>query len=605
MSAIERPPAPVLPLYEPARIPAGAPSKVDPPAGTDLITVNFGPNHPSTHGVLRLIVTLDGEVVVGLDADIGYVHTGFEKNFEQKTYWKGIPYSPRMDYVAFFANELAYVGAVERLIEIDVPPRAQWIRMLFAELNRIHSHLIYLGTSAVEMGALSVFFYCLRERDSVLDLFEMATGVRMHDRYPQFGGVAEDLPKGFYAECRRFCAEMPKRIDEYLDLLAGNPVWKSRYQGIGTIDAETAVAMGLSGPNLRASGVAYDLRRLEPYLAYDQVQFDVITREKGDAYDRFMCRTLEMYESVKIVEQCLDSMPPGPVMSDDRKFVLPPRHELHTSMESLIHHFKLVTEGFRVPRGPGLPPCRVAARGVRLLPGVRRRHEAVAGALPRAELREPPGDGDDVGQPLRRRHDRGRRLPRRRHGRGRQVSDPAAEQTMAGARETRPQMPAPAHDAAPEKPLRERILDVMALYPEPRSAIIPALRLAQEEYGWLSTEALEAVADATGFTPALAKSVASFYDMFRLTQAGVHEICVCTNVSCALVGAGETLRELERQLGIHAGQTTPDGTVTLRTVECYGGCGWGPVVSVDERYHEPCGPEQVAGILAELRGEPA
>ena len=262
MSTIdERPPAPVLPLYEPAKIPPGAPSKVDPPAGADLITVNFGPNHPSTHGVLRLIVTLDGEVVVGLDADIGYVHTGFEKNFEQKTYWKGIPYSPRMDYVAFFANELAYVGAVERLIDIEVPPRAQWIRMLFAELNRIHSHLIYLGTSAVEMGALSVFFYCLRERDSVLDLFEMATGVRMHDRYPQFGGVAEDLPKGFYAECRRFLADMPKRIDEYLDLLAGNPVWKSRYQGIGTITGETAIAMGLSGPNLRASGVPYDIRR--------------------------------------------------------------------------------------------------------------------------------------------------------------------------------------------------------------------------------------------------------------------------------------------------------------------------------------------------------
>ncbi len=206
--------------------------------------------------MLRLIVTLDGEVVVGLDADIGYVHTGFEKNFEQKTYWKAIPYAPRMDYVAFFANELAYVGAVEKLIGIEVPERAQWIRTLFAELNRIHSHLIYLGTSGVEMGAMSVFFYCLRERDAVLDLFEMATGVRMHDRYPQFGGVAEDLPKGFYAECRKFCEMMPKRIDEYLDLLAGNPVWKSRYQGIGTISADTAIAMGLSGPNLRASGPA-------------------------------------------------------------------------------------------------------------------------------------------------------------------------------------------------------------------------------------------------------------------------------------------------------------------------------------------------------------
>jgi len=349
--ASERAPAPVVPLYTPCAIPPGAPSKVDPPVGEDLITVNFGPNHPSTHGVLRLIVTLDGEVVVGLDADIGYVHTGFEKNFEQKTYWKGIPYAPRMDYLGFFSNELAYVGAVEKLIEIQVPERAQWIRTLFAELNRLHSHLVYLGTSGVELGAMSAFFYCLRERDSVLDLFEMVTGVRMHDRYPQFGGVFEDLPKGFYAECKRFCQEMPKRIDSYLDLLAGNPIWKGRLKGIGTIDAETAIAMGLSGPNLRASGVAYDLRRNDPYLAYDKLDFEVVTGQKGDCYDRFLCRTMEMYESVKIIDQCLEGMPSGPVMADDRKYVLPPRAELHTSMESLIHHFKLVTEGFRVPAG--------------------------------------------------------------------------------------------------------------------------------------------------------------------------------------------------------------------------------------------------------------
>jgi NADH-quinone oxidoreductase subunit D len=352
-SATDRTPTLVAPLYTPATIPPGAPSKIDPPAGADMITVNFGPNHPSTHGVLRLIVTLDGEVVVGLDADVGYVHTGFEKNFEQKTYWKGIPYAPRMDYLGFFANELAYVGAVERLIGIEVPERAQWLRTLFAELNRLHSHLIYLGTSGIELGAMSLFFYCTRERDSVLDLFEMVTGVRMHDRYPQFGGVAEDVPKGFYAECKRFCQEMPSRIDSYLDLVAENPIWKGRLKGIGTIAPDTAIAMGLSGPNLRASGVAYDLRRNEPYLAYDQLDFDVITGSHGDCYDRFLCRTKEMYESVRIIEQCLEGMPSGPVMANDRKYVLPPRAELHTSMESLIHQFKLVTEGFRVPPGQG------------------------------------------------------------------------------------------------------------------------------------------------------------------------------------------------------------------------------------------------------------
>ena len=351
MSTELRAPTAVLPLWEPARIPDGAPSKIDPPEAEDLLTVNFGPNHPSTHGVLRLIVTLDGEVIVGLDADIGYVHTGIEKNIEQKTYWKAITYTPRIDYVAFFNNELPFVMAVEDLIAIDVPERAQWIRTLFAELNRLHSHLVFLGTSALELGAMSVFFYCMRERDSVLDLFEMVTGVRMHDRYPQFGGVFEDLPKGFYRECRRFCAEMPGHIDEYLDLLAGNPIWRDRTIGIGRIEPPAAIAMGLTGPNLRASGVGYDLRRAQPYLAYDKLEFDVVVGEHGDCYDRFLCRVKEMYQSVRIIEQCLDGMPSGPVMSSNRKYVLPPRAELHTSMESLIHHFKLVTEGFRVEPG--------------------------------------------------------------------------------------------------------------------------------------------------------------------------------------------------------------------------------------------------------------
>jgi NADH-quinone oxidoreductase subunit D len=346
----------VAPLYAPARIPDGSPAKVDPPEGEDLLTVNFGPNHPSTHGVLRLIVTLDGEVVVGLDADIGYLHTGIEKNMEQKSYWKAITYTPRIDYLSFFNNELCYVMAVERLIQLEVPERAQWIRTLFAELNRLHSHLVFLGTSGLELGAISIFFYTQRERDRVLDLFEMVTGVRMHDRYPQFGGVAEDLPRGFYRECRRFCDDMPAHIDEYVDLLAGNAIWRDRTIGIGAIAADTAIAMGLTGPNVRASGVPYDLRKAEPYLAYDKVDFDVVVGEKGDCYDRFLCRVKEMYESVRIIEQCLDGMPTGPYLADDRKYVLPPRHELHTSMESLIHHFKLVTEGFRVPPGQVYAP---------------------------------------------------------------------------------------------------------------------------------------------------------------------------------------------------------------------------------------------------------
>ena len=314
---------------------------------------------------------------MGLDADIGYVHTGFEKNFEQKTYWKGIPYAPRMDYVAFFANELAYVGAVERLIDIEVPPRAQWIRTLFAELNRIHSHLIYLGTSAVEMGALSVFFYCLRERDSVLDLFEMATGVRMHDRYPQFGGVAEDLPKGFYAECRRFCAEMPKRIDEYLDLLAGNPVWKSATRGSAPSPARrrSRWASRARTCGRRASPTTSAAR--SPYWPTDQLQFDVITREGGDAYDRFMCRTLEMYESAKLVEQMprLDAGRPG---HGRRPQVRAPAPARAAHVDGVADPpLQARDRGLPGAARPGVPPGGVAPRGVRLLPGLRRRADSL------------------------------------------------------------------------------------------------------------------------------------------------------------------------------------------------------------------------------------
>ena len=391
MSTAERAPAPVVPLYTPAQIPAGAPSKIDPPSGEDLITINFGPNHPSTHGVLRLIVTLDGEVVVGLDADIGYVHTGFEKNFEQKTYWKGIPFAPRMDYVAFFANELAYVGAVERLIGIEVPPRAQWIRTLFAELNRIHSHLIYLGTSGVELGAISLFFYCLRERDTVLDLFEMVTGVRMHDRYPQFGGVFEDLPKGFYAEARKFCKEMPKRIDEYLDLVEGNAIWRDRYRGIGTIDADTAIAMGLSGPNLRASGVPYDLRRVDPYLVYDQLR---VRRHHRRERRRVRPADVPHQGDVRVGEA--DRAVPG---LDPRRPGDGGRPALRAAAAQRAAHVDGVADPPLQAGHGGLPAAgrrallrgRVAARGVRLLPGVGRQPQAMADPLPRAQLRQPAG----------------------------------------------------------------------------------------------------------------------------------------------------------------------------------------------------------------------
>jgi NADH-quinone oxidoreductase subunit D len=342
-------------IYEGTRIPSPIPTVMLPPPHLrdtdDILTVNFGPNHPSTHGVLRLVVDLDGEEVVGVRAVIGYLHTGFEKSMEQKSWWKGITYAPRMDYVSFQYNELVFVLAVEKLLGIEVPPRATWMRMLLSELNRIHSHLVWLGTAGLELGAISMFWYCFRERDRILDLFEMVAGTRMHTRYFQVGGLAEDVPPGFWDECAKFVEIMPKAIDDYEALVDQSPIWLERTKGLGLLSREDAIALGQSGPVLRASGVPWDVRRAEPYLAYDQVDFRVPVYSSGDVFDRYRVRLEEMRESTKIVDQALRRMPDGPWIADDRKVVLPPREELHTSMESLIHHFKIVTEGYRVPEG--------------------------------------------------------------------------------------------------------------------------------------------------------------------------------------------------------------------------------------------------------------
>jgi NADH-quinone oxidoreductase subunit D len=346
------------PVYEGTRIPSPTPTTLTVPEAVaesgDVLQVNFGPNHPSTHGVLRLIVDLSGEEVVGISAVIGYLHTGFEKNMEHKTWWKAITYPERIDYVAFQNNELVFVLAIEKLLGIEVPPKATWMRMLLCELNRIHSHLVYLGTAALELGAISMFWYCFRERDLILDLFELVTGARMHTRYFQAGGLAEDIPSGFYPEARKFVDWMPRAIDDYEDILERNAIWLERTRGIGLLSAEDAIALGQSGPVLRASGVDWDLRQREPYLFYDQVDFRVPVYPNGDVYDRYRVRVDEMRESTRIVVQCLDrleDMGGEPWIADDRKVVLPPREELHTSMESLIHHFKIVTEGYRVPAG--------------------------------------------------------------------------------------------------------------------------------------------------------------------------------------------------------------------------------------------------------------
>jgi NADH-quinone oxidoreductase subunit D len=317
----------------------------------ELLTINMGPHHPATHGVLRLLVSLEGEHVVDLKPITGYLHTGIEKNCEDKSYWKAIPFVERMDYLAYFFNMQAFCGAVETLLDLEIPPRAAYLRTIHLELNRLHSHLFWLGTTALDLGAVSMLWYALRERDTILDMFEMVTGQRMHTRYFQVGGVIEDIPVGFAEKLRAFCADMPNRVTQYEALVDRNEIFLNRTKGVGIVSRERLLELGVTGPLLRAAGEPWDLRKVAPYLAYGDVDFKIPVGTVGDGYDRYRVRMAEMRESVRIIEQCLDGLPEGPFIADDRKVVLPPRHELSTSMEALIHHFKLVTEGFRVPPG--------------------------------------------------------------------------------------------------------------------------------------------------------------------------------------------------------------------------------------------------------------
>jgi NADH-quinone oxidoreductase subunit D len=317
----------------------------------ELLTLNMGPHHPATHGVLRLLVTLEAEIVRDLKPIIGYVHTGIEKTAEDKSYWKAIPVVERMDYLAYYFNAMAFCGATETLLEVEVPKRAQYLRVIHMELNRIMSHLVWLGTSMLDLGAVSVWWYCFREREQILDLFEYSSGQRMHTRYFQVGGVMEDIPAGWETNLRAFLKKMPWAVDQYMDLLNRNEIALRRLRNTCPLDEQTLLDLGVTGPLLRASGNPWDLRKAMPYSSYEDFEFKIPIGTRGDNYDRFAVRMQEILESVKIIEQALDGLPEGPYITEDRKIALPPRHELATSMEALIHHFKLVTEGFRVPPG--------------------------------------------------------------------------------------------------------------------------------------------------------------------------------------------------------------------------------------------------------------
>ncbi len=317
----------------------------------ETMLLNMGPQHPSTHGVLRLLLELDGETVVNCVPDIGYLHTGIEKNMEAKTYEKAEVMTDRLDYLNTVGNNLAYCMAVEKLVDLDVPVRAQVIRVILTELQRIASHLVWLGTQSLDLAAMSVFLYCFREREMILDILEMVSGQRMMTTYIRPGGLWRDVPIEFEAAVRDFIAYFPKRVNEYEALLTKNPIYIDRTKGIGVISGEEALHWGLTGPTLRGSGVNYDLRKVRPYMGYEQYDFEVPVQDAGDVYSRYQVRIEEMRQSLRIVEQALDTLPYGPIRSNNRKFVPPPRSELGVSMEALIHHFKLWTEGFDAPKG--------------------------------------------------------------------------------------------------------------------------------------------------------------------------------------------------------------------------------------------------------------
>lgn len=317
----------------------------------ETVLLNMGPQHPSTHGVLRLLLELDGEEVVQCIPDVGYLHTGIEKNMEAKTYIKAEVMSDRLDYLNNVGNNLAYCLAIEKLTGLDVPPRAQAIRVILTELQRIASHLIFLATTGLDVAATSIWMYCFRERNLILDIMEMCSGQRMMTTYIRPGGLWRDVPAEFEDEVRSFIKVFPSRVDEYEALLTKNPIFLDRTKEIGVLTQEDALSWGVTGPMLRASGIPHDLRKSQPYSGYELYDFEIPTRSEGDTFARYIVRIEEMREALRIVEQALDKLPYGPVRSDNRKYVPPPRSELGTSMEALIHHFKLWTEGFNPPKG--------------------------------------------------------------------------------------------------------------------------------------------------------------------------------------------------------------------------------------------------------------
>ena len=322
-----------------------------PQTGARRMVLNMGPQHPSTHGVLRLVLELDGETIVKCEPELGYLHTGIEKEFEVKNYQQAVTLTDRVDYLAPLSNNLGYCLAVEKLLGLEIPPKAQWMRVMLTELTRLNSHLVWLGTHALDIGAMSVFLYCFREREDILRIFEMFSGQRMMTSYFRIGGLALEPPRGWHERVKKFIDTFPSRVDEYENLLTSNRIWMGRTQGVGRISLEDMLDLGVTGPMLRAAGLKTDARKDEPYSSYEKFDFEVPVRTESDVFARYLVRLEEMRQSTRIVRQAMDGMPEGPWKADDQHVVLPDREKMKTQMEALIYHFKIVTEGFRVPAG--------------------------------------------------------------------------------------------------------------------------------------------------------------------------------------------------------------------------------------------------------------
>src|SRR5579864_8736889 len=322
------------------------------PEGTGRrMTLNMGPQHPSTHGVLRVVLELDGETIIKAVPDIGFLHTGIEKECEQKTWQQVVTLTDRVDYLSNLSNNLVYALAVEKLLQLEMPPSVQWMRVMLAEFSRLNSHLVWLGTHALDIGAMSVFFYCFREREDVLRIFEMFSGQRMMTSYIRIGGLALEPPRGWQHAVGKFIRAFPSKVDEYEELLDSNPIWTRRTKGVGFISLEDMLDLGVTGPMIRGAGLKWDIRKSEPYSSYEKFDFEIPTRTENDVYARYRVRLEEMRQSTRIIKQALEGMPEGPFQADAPHVVLPDREKMKTQMEALIYHFKIVTEGFRVPAG--------------------------------------------------------------------------------------------------------------------------------------------------------------------------------------------------------------------------------------------------------------